>query len=75
MADPRLTKKDKQTLIAIRDFIRENRYPPTIRELGKILGLSSTSTVYNRIKRLIDLGYLEKNGENNSRTLRFAKRG
>lgn len=68
-----LTKKDKQTIIAIRDFIIENKYPPTVRELGKILGLKSSSTVHQRIQRLVDLGIIEKG--NGPRAIRFKKKG
>ena len=39
---------------------RHSRYPPTVREICKAVGLSSTSTVHGHINRLIKKGYLQK---------------
>ena len=52
--------KDKQILIlnCIENFTKENGYPPTIRELCKLSGIKSTSTVHNNIKKLTKEGYL-----------------
>ncbi len=53
-----MTLSDRQQAILefIRDFSRKTRYPPTIREIGKSVGISSTSVVnYN-------LNVLEKQG-------------
>ena len=52
--------KDKQILIlnCIENFTKENGYPPTIRELCKLSGIKSTSTVHNNIKKLTKEGYI-----------------
>jgi repressor LexA len=48
----KVTTKQKRVLQAILDFTKENRYPPTVRELGAKLGLSSSSTVHSYLERL-----------------------
>ncbi|MBI3733429.1 MAG: transcriptional repressor LexA [Chloroflexi bacterium] len=51
-----LSPRQQGILRFIREFSRQNGYPPTIREIGKEVGISSTSVVnYN-------LNKLEKNG-------------
>ena len=51
-----LTGRQQAILDFIRDFASKTRYPPTIREIGKSVGISSTSVVnYN-------LNVLEKQG-------------
>jgi len=43
-----LSKRQQRMLRAIRGFIEENGYPPSMRQLGKLAGISSTSVVsYN----------------------------
>ena len=43
-----LSDRQKRIMGFIRDFIEENRFPPTIREIGENVGISSTSVVkYN----------------------------
>src|SRR5512135_3520680 len=51
-----LTDRQQAILDFIRDFSSRTKYPPTIREIGKSVGISSTSVVnYN-------LNVLEKQG-------------
>jgi repressor LexA len=43
-----LTEKQQRIFNFVRKFIRENQYPPTIREIGAMVNISSTSVVnYN----------------------------
>jgi repressor LexA len=43
-----LSERQRKILEFLRDFISENRFPPSIREIGKQVGISSTSVVkYN----------------------------
>ena len=58
-----MRERTYQVLEYIFDFTEEYGYPPTIREIGKALGISSTSTTAGNINTLIKLGYLEKNIE------------
>ncbi|MFC3802690.1 LexA family protein [Cohnella sp. GCM10012308] len=55
-----LTKKEADTLEAIKSFIGRNGYSPTIRELASDLKYSSSSTVHALIDRLQAKGHLSK---------------
>lgn len=55
-------KKDKQTEIYefIKTHIREKGYPPSVREICKGVGLSSTSTVHGHLARLEKKGMIRR---------------
>lgn len=40
------TRKEKAILKFIEEQVIENGYPPSVREIGKAIGLSSTATVH-----------------------------
>jgi SOS-response transcriptional repressor LexA len=65
-----ITKRQKQVLKAINDFIVNNNYSPSVRELASVLSLKSTSTMQGHLDRLQANGYIEKN-KNMPRTLRI----
>ena len=65
-----ITKKQKQVLKAINDFITNNNYSPSVKELASALNLKSTSTMQGYLDRLQANGYIEKN-KNMPRTLRI----
>ena len=44
----------------IKQYIEEHRYPPTLREIGNRVGLSSTSNVRYHIDELEKLGMLKR---------------
>ena len=46
------TKKQTEVLTFIKKFIVENGFPPSIREIGKGLNLSSSATVFVHLKNL-----------------------
>lgn len=50
----------KQVLTAINDAINDNGYPPTVREIGKAINISSSSTVAGYLNRLLTEGYISK---------------
>ncbi len=54
-----LTKRQEEVFKAISSYAEEHNYAPTIRELCNIIGVSSTSTVYNLVKQLRDKGYIK----------------
>ncbi|HEY5112121.1 MAG TPA: transcriptional repressor LexA [Acidimicrobiales bacterium] len=56
-----LTPMRRQILEFIVSCQRERSFPPTIREIGVHVGLSSSATVANHIKVLRDAGYIAKN--------------
>lgn len=57
-----LTRKQREIYDFIREHIREQGYPPTVREIGEALGLSSSSTVHSHIAALEVKGYLRRDG-------------
>lgn len=67
-----LTEKEAQILNVIVDYIKENGYAPSVREIGKLVGLKSTSTVHEYLKRLQEKGYIERK-ENFPRTLKVLR--
>lgn len=55
-----LTERESQVLNVIVDYIKENGYAPSVREIGEIIGLKSTSTVHTYLKVLEEKGYIER---------------
>ncbi|MEG2457635.1 MAG: transcriptional repressor LexA [Bacilli bacterium] len=64
----KLTSRQDQILSVVKKFIAKHGYSPSIREIGEIIGLSSTATVYTHLQHLISKGYLHQT-EFKSRTL------
>lgn len=56
-----LTTREKSILEFIRQKIWVSGFPPTVREIGEAVGLRSTSTVHNYLKRLELKGAIRKN--------------
>lgn len=57
---PTLTPQRRAILDAIQASIDERGYPPTVRELGVAVGLRSSNTVHEHLKRLEADGYLRR---------------
>ena len=55
-----LTKRQKQIFAFIGRFVGKNGYPPTVREIGKAIGLHSPSTVHAHLAKLESLGVLRR---------------
>ena len=55
-----LTKRQSEVLDFIKNFIVSHGYPPTIREIGTALGLSSPATTYTHLSQLEKKGYIKK---------------
>ena len=64
----KLTEKQKQMLDALKKYIAKNGYPPTVRELGSELDLSSPATTHFHLSKLESKGYITK-GKGKNRTL------
>jgi repressor LexA len=60
MADVQLTARQRQILDVIEQHMREHGYPPSVREIGEAVGLTSPSTVHNHLASLQRLGYLRR---------------
>jgi repressor LexA len=56
----RLTDRQRQVLEFIDTEQRERGYPPSVREIGEAVGLSSSSTVHAHLAALQDKGYLTR---------------
>lgn len=54
-----LTKRQKQVLDFIKEYIEINEYPPTLEEIKKHLHLSSVSTAHHHVSNLKMAGYLD----------------
>ena len=54
-----LTRRQEQVLEFIRLSVKERGYPPSVREIGRALGLRSTSTVHAHLSRLRTAGYID----------------
>ena len=59
----KLSSRQERILNFIRDFVEDNGYPPTIREIGKSVGISSTSVVNYNLNVLQRKGLLERGKE------------
>lgn len=55
-----LTKRQRAVLDFIWRTLRENGYPPTLREIGEELGIRSTNGVNDHLKALERKGYLSR---------------
>lgn len=56
----KLTPRQREILDYIGKQIRERGYPPSVREIGEAIGLSSSSTVHGHLARLEEKGYLRR---------------
>lgn len=64
----KLSERQKSILDVIKRFIAENGFPPTVREIGARVGLSSSATTYFHLKKLTEQGYIKQDPSKN-RTL------
>jgi repressor LexA len=55
-----LTKRQKEIFDYIRKYAAKTGYPPTVREIGKAVGLHSSSTVHAHLANLEKIGLLRR---------------
>jgi len=60
VTDSELTGKRREILDFIAAQIRERGYPPSVREIGEAVGLTSSSTVHTHLTTLQRQGYLRR---------------
>ncbi|MDF2570382.1 MAG: lexA 3 [Sporomusa sp.] len=60
MAVNSLSTKQNQILSYIKENLRAKGYPPSVREIGEAVGLSSSSTVHTHLTKLESLGYIKR---------------
>lgn len=69
-----LNKREKAILKFIEKQVKEKGYPPSVREIGKAVDLSSTATVHGYLSKLAKKGYIKKEDQK-GRTLKLLKGG
>jgi repressor LexA len=58
--DPSLTQRQRTILNVIRESVSTRGYPPSIREIGDAVGLTSTSSVAHQLRTLERKGFLRR---------------
>lgn len=61
----KLTDRQKDILDVIKKTTANKGYPPTVREIGAKVGLSSSATTYFHLKKLEEKGYIKKDSSKN----------
>lgn len=59
----KLSRREKDTLKFIKDFMLKNNVAPTVREVCEGLGITSVSSAFMHMKNLQELGYLIPYGD------------
>ncbi len=57
---PKISKRQRDILTFIELQMRERGFPPSVREIGEAVGLTSPSTVHSHLNTLQRLGYLRR---------------
>ena len=70
----KMTEKDWQILDFIHSQLKKKGFPPSVREICDAVGLSSTATIHARLKKLENLGYIERDQAKN-RSMRLVNYG
>jgi len=60
MARDDISKRQQQILDLILRTVTDRGYPPSVREIGEAVGLSSPSTVHSHLSALVKAGYLRR---------------
>lgn len=60
MTEVSLTARQRQILDVIEQNMQDRGYPPSVREIGESVGLTSPSTVHSHLATLERLGYLRR---------------
>src|SRR5215217_8002010 len=60
MSEVQLTTRQREILEVIERHMREHGYPPSVREIGEAVGLTSPSTVHAHLSSLQRLGFLRR---------------
>ena len=60
-----LTKRQEEILNYLKEFMVSHGYPPTVREIGKDLGLSSPATIHTHLNNLVKKGFIRKDESKN----------
>jgi len=55
-----LTERQREILEYLQKHLRLNGYPPSVREIGQAIGLSSSSTVHTHLRQLEEKGWIRR---------------
>lgn len=61
----KLTRRQNEILDYIKEYMVGHGYPPTIREIGADLGVSSPATIHAHLSNLEKKGFIKKDGSKN----------
>jgi repressor LexA len=67
-----LSDRQSKILEYIRQVTRQRNYPPSVREIGEAVGLSSSSTVHNHLNQLERRGFIKRD-PTKSRTVQLVQ--
>jgi repressor LexA len=73
MPKGKLSDRQKKMIDFIQKFSQQNGYPPSIREIGEAVDISSTSVVNYNLNRLVEEGYVARD-QNVSRGIRLTEK-
>jgi repressor LexA len=74
LSELQLTDRQAKILDFIRQVTRVRNYPPSVREIGEAVGLSSSSTVHNHLNQLERRGLIRRD-PSKSRTVQLVEGG
>jgi repressor LexA len=60
MSPSDISDRQRQILDLIHETVQRRGYPPSVREIGEAVGLSSPSTVHSHLSALVEGGYLRR---------------
>ncbi len=60
MVELNLTKRQQEIFDFVKLYVSEHGYPPTVRDIGKAIGLASSSTVHAHLANLEKVGLLRR---------------
>lgn len=72
MPKEKITKRQQQAFDFICAFTAAHGYPPSVREIGSAIGLSSPSTVHSHLHKLEEAGYIKRD-PNKPRTIEICE--
>jgi repressor LexA len=73
MPKGKLSDRQKKMIDFIQKFSQQSGYPPSIREIGEAVDISSTSVVNYNLNRLVEEGYVARD-QNVSRGIRLTEK-
>src|SRR6188472_2892706 len=60
MVELNLTRRQQEIFDFVKRYVGDHGYPPTVRDIGKAIGLTSSSTVHAHLANLEKLGLLRR---------------